>query len=208
MMASWEETKRQVWTRDQGVCQGCGKSLMVIQNVSKELRAAHTALKLIPIYRWEVQCYSCKKPTPIVTYYFLLDYHYSIGDIPKLDELLRVDNPWVKSEFSVTQGIPVICNTCVHLQCGKIAMGNYYVRGALTEFETTGNLEALRVGELPNITMPADFPELQQDHTIVHRSREGLIHYLNASHDDKRLDNLLLLCKQCHIAWPHHPNNS
>lgn len=196
-MPGWEATKRLVWERDRGLCRDCGKNLLVEERVSDGLRAAHAALKGIPVYRWEEPCYFCGKTTPIVTYSFSLNYDYCISGVSALDELLGKDYPWVKLAYSRSQDKIVMCNTCTHAHCGKIAMGNNYVKNALITFEEAGELERLRVGEIPNVTAPEDFPEIREEHVDVRHSLEGRVHHLNRNREDRQLSNLVLLCRQC-----------
>jgi hypothetical protein len=101
----------------------------------EELEAAIEGLKKlkeIPIFKWEKDCWSCHKSTPVVSYNFFAAYDLKIGDVPKLDEELIKKYAFVKRVFSKTMKEEVIANTCIH--CGAL-QGNWYIMEDIVEME-------------------------------------------------------------------------
>lgn len=96
----------------------------------KEIVEELRALKDIPIYKWNQNCWKCHKETSAVSYDLRAGYNFHIGDILKLDEVLMRNYPFVKKVFSKTMGEETIANTCIH--CGAL-QGNWYVRDVLID---------------------------------------------------------------------------
>jgi len=88
------------------------------------------ALKDIPVFKWNQECWKCHMQTSVVSYNVCVGYNYHIGDILRLDEALISNYPFVKKVFSKTMDEEVIANTCIH--CGAL-QGNWYVRDALID---------------------------------------------------------------------------
>lgn len=89
----------------------------------------------VNIYRWEKECWKCKKVTYVYSYY--LNYELravndflegtctmGLGDLKSLDKVLMDTIPTIKSKFSKTLNSNDIANTCSH--CGSL-QGNYFV---------------------------------------------------------------------------------
>ena len=81
-----------VWTRQGGKCQGCGKPVPNVFDSYEQMIEDILARDHIPIYRWTKDCWKCKKPTSVVTYYVVADRPYSMGDVEKLCERVMVIN--------------------------------------------------------------------------------------------------------------------
>ena len=89
------------------------------------------------IYRWEKECYKCKKKTPVYSYY--LDYDLvdldelfsmggptvGLGDLCYVDELLSKQIPTIQLRYSNTTKSKYMANTCEH--CGALQGRNYVV---------------------------------------------------------------------------------
>lgn len=89
------------------------------------------------IYRWEKECYKCKKKTPVYSYY--LDYDLAdldelfsmagrtvgLGDLSYVDELLAKQIPTIQLRYSNTTKSKYMANTCEH--CGALQGRNYVV---------------------------------------------------------------------------------
>lgn len=89
------------------------------------------------IYRWERECYKCKKKTPVYSYY--LDYDLAdldelfsmggptvgLGDLNYIDELLSKQIPTIQQRYSNTTKSNYMANTCEH--CGALQGRNYVV---------------------------------------------------------------------------------
>lgn len=94
------------------------------------------ALKDIPIFKWNQECWKCQMQTSVVSYDFNAGYDFHIGDILKLDEVLMLNYPFVKKVFSKTRGEKVVANTCIY--CGAL-QGNRYVRNDFFDMKSSGD---------------------------------------------------------------------
>ncbi len=118
-------------------CQKCSKKLSEIKiiNPLKEILEILHKLEEIEIYKWEINCWKCKKKTPQVSYYLNFGFSYKIGDIPKINEDLMEKYSYVKRVFSKTMEQEVIANTCIH--CG-ILQGTWFVHEEIIRYYLRG----------------------------------------------------------------------
>lgn len=91
----------------------------------------------INIYRWDKECYKCKKHTQVYSYY--LDYDLEeikgfsdiisptvgLGDISYVDELLSREIPSIQMRYSNTVQLTYMANACQH--CRALQGRNYVV---------------------------------------------------------------------------------
>ena len=89
------------------------------------------------IYRWEKECYKCKKKTPVYSYY--LDYDLAdldelfslggptvgLGDLSYIDDLLSKQISTIQLRYSNTTKSKYMANICEH--CGALQGRNYVV---------------------------------------------------------------------------------
>ncbi len=105
-----DDVKNDVWLRDKGTCQKCGKELTKIIDYFNEIVEEIHSLKEMEIYKWERCCWKCEKKTPRVSYYIEVNFNYHIGDIQKIDEILMKKYHFINKKFSYTQGEKVIAS--------------------------------------------------------------------------------------------------
>lgn len=192
------ELKNRVWSRDNGVCQKCGRKLF--RDPYKTIVEELLALNEIPIFKWSKKCWKCQRKTPIVSYVFSVGYSFNLGDIEKLDEVLMHRYSFVKRVFSKTRGCEVIANTCVH--CGSL-QGNFFIVEDLIDMgaEPNGeNMSELIDIVLPNNLAPEDlgFEKGEPNPFWSRLPSFGHIHHKDGNQENNNLDNLILLCRNCH----------
>ncbi len=69
-------------------------------------------IKEINIYKWSWQCYRCYDRIPVVSYYFFHGHFHGIGDVPKLDEMLKNQYLFVKEVFNKKTRQNIVINHC------------------------------------------------------------------------------------------------
>jgi 5-methylcytosine-specific restriction endonuclease McrA len=195
-----------VWERDRGICQSCGKKVTETIDLVKDTAQKLSAIKEIPIFRWSNNCWKCGKETPIVTYNLEVNDSYLIGDIPRLDETLAKRYHFVKKTFSRTMRREVVANTCIH--CGSL-QGNWFTMEDLLEKLTdeedmTKLIDAL----LPNDLSCDDVLPAQTRKQVELKSPAGHIHHKDGNWKNDDLDNLVLLCWNCHRRIKPHGRNA
>ena len=99
----------------------------------------------INIYKWEKECWKCKKLTPVYSYYLnydlgefdvffrpvnngdsiLIGDEVGLGDLPYVDNILSQKIPSIKLKYSRTTNSNSISNTCIY--CGSLQGRNYVV---------------------------------------------------------------------------------
>jgi hypothetical protein len=194
-----DELRNEVWLRDKGTCQNCDKKLSKIKffNPYNEVLEELHSLKEILIYRWERNCWKCKRKTPRVSYDIEVNFSYHIGDIQKIDEILMEKYPFVKRKVSYTLGEEVIANICTH--CGEL-QGNFYISEELLNLRYEGIDNFIDI-VLPNnlkiedLDIDREDPMLQEYEVI---ERFGHIHHIDGDTTNNNLENLILLCPSCH----------
>jgi len=194
-----DKLKNRIWSRDKGVCQNCQKKLLVRvhPNSHEKVIEKLSSLKEIPIYKWSKECWKCQKETPIVSYSFEVVFSpFNIGDIEKLDKILRQKYSFVKKTFSKKMG-EVIANTCVH--CGSL-QGNWYVMEDLREMVDYENVNRLIDIVLPNNLVFEDLydPEDFRTEPFLLKLPIGRVHHKDGNPENNSPDNLVLLCSKCH----------
>jgi hypothetical protein len=120
-----------------GVFAGCSnfpncKSTMKVFEIVQTFIQEHG----INIYRWEKECWKCRKPTFVYSYY--LDYELKeideylssygtigLGDLSCIDRLISNEIPSIKMCYSNTTKSKYMANTCIH--CGALQGRNYVV---------------------------------------------------------------------------------
>lgn len=193
------EIRNEVWLRDEGTCQKCGKKLFDIKiiNPYNEILEELQSLKEIKIYKWERSCWKCKKKTPRVSYDVVVGYSYHIGSIQKIDEKLMEQYPFVKRKFSYTWGKEIIENLCIH--CGEL-QGNFYISEELLFLRYEGLDNFIDIA-MPNTLKIEDLdidwgdPMFQEYEEI---EKFGHIHHIDGDRTNNNLENLILLCYSCH----------
>lgn len=198
------ELRRQVLERDKRVCQACGRQLWanVLVDELGETRddIERTLRDEVAVLRWTHECWKCENSTPIVSYYLTAAYNHSIGDIESLDCMLMERYSFVKRQYSHTRERRVIANSCVH--CGSL-QGNKYVLDDLLGF-LAGYSEARPEVDLylPNCL---SWEDLGLDGLklpgprLIERPLPAHVHHVDGDPGNTVLENLVLLCPECHV---------
>lgn len=191
------ELRDKIWLRDQGICQNCGREVFETIDPCEDLSVKLSALKEIPVFKWYKNCWKCHKETPIVTYDFTLGYDFHLGDIEKVDKILMEKYPFVKRTSSKTMGTEVIANTCVH--CGSL-QGNWFIVEDLIDIIYERNMnELINIVLLINLTVE-DLPSSENDSKPFRQKTSfGHVHHKDGDPTNNSLDNLILLCRDCHM---------
>jgi len=192
----------EIWERDRGVCQRCGKKLYKLIDYYDEIIKELKTFKEIEILKWVKSCWSCHKETPLVSYDFAAGYDYHLGDIEKLDKVLMKKYGFVKRVFSKTLGKEVMANTCVN--CGAL-QGNWFVGEDLLEMRMAEECEHKTIMNkridttIQNKLVFEDLP-IEKDDLGTHRERLplGHIHHNDGNRWNNTSGNLILLCRNCH----------
>lgn len=191
------ELRNQIWLRDQRVCQNCGREVFETIDPQKNLKATLSTLKEIPIFKWFKECWKCQKETPIVTYDLTLGYNFHLGDIEKLDKIVMEKYPFVKRTFSKTRGTQVIANTCVH--CGSL-QGNWFILEDIIDMVYSQDMNELIDIVLPNNLTVEDLPfSVNELKPFKEKTSFGHIHHKDGNPKNNNPDNLILLCRNCHL---------
>lgn len=160
----------------------------------KEFERQLLALKTVPVYKWYKECWLCHAIVPIVSYGFLVGYNWKIGDVPKLDALLRSSYPFVQKIYSKTMGEYVTANTCS--RCGAL-QGNWFVRDDMLTLDEKDRVVDRR---LPNNLTIQDFDFYQEDlepfDEVIPKAAH--VHHKDRDPDNNTMSNLVLLCASCH----------
>ena len=195
-----DEIKGKVWERDNASCQRCSKKLYKIETIKpfKEISEELQDLREIKIYKWERECWKCKKKTPRVSYYFNAGFSYRIGKIEKIDIFLMKNYPFVKKIYSKTMEQEVIANACVY--CGSL-QGNWFVGEEIMLDIIYQGLDKFLDKILPNnltledLALDKEDPMFQPYPNI---KTFGHVHHVDGDRSNNKLENLLLLCPSCH----------
>lgn len=196
------ELRNLIWERDKGICQKCGKKLTETINEMEDTIDEFKKIVEIPIYKWKHYCWKCNKETDMVSYDIAFLYNHSIGDINKLDEILLQKYSFVKHIYSHTRKEMVIANTCIH--CGRL-QGNFFVTEELLNMQYDENMDKLIDMNIPNTLQTEDFPKYEDDEYVYEREITkgknilGNIHHKDCNRDNNNPDNLVLLCRDCHV---------
>ena len=193
-----DEIRGKVWERDNYSCQRCSKQLFKIETIEpfKEISEELQDLKEIQIYKWERECWKCKKKTPRVSYYLSAGFNYRIGEIEKIDIILMENYPFVKKIYSKTMEQDVIANTCVH--CGSL-QGNWFIGEDIVSDIIYQGLDIDKI--LPNNLTLEDLALNEEDpmfQPYPEIKAFGHVHHVDGDRTNNRLENLLLLCPSCH----------
>ena len=202
----------EIWGRDEGTCQHCGKLLYQVVVADQRKEALESALQSLvpelPMYRWEKDCWKCKRRTPIVTYHVEADYDYSIWDQPKLDRILMERYPFVRPQFSHTLGARVVANSCVN--CGAF-QGNLQVAEDILELLTDeagmqGMVDTWVANRLTLNDLAVTREELPGPTEVTLKiPLLGHIHHKDRNPENNDLQNLVLLCRGCHRSVHRAP---
>lgn len=192
--------RNKVWERDHESCQRCGKKLYNVTTIDpfKEILEELHTLKDIEIYKWETNCWKCKKKTPRVSYYLNIGFNFSIGNIEIIDKFLMQKYSFVQKVFSKTMKQEVIANTCVH--CG-ILQGNWFIGEEIIldiiyqGFDKFLDIKIPNNLTLEDLSFDKEDPMFQKYEDI---KRFGHVHHIDGDRSNNKLENLLLLCPSCH----------
>lgn len=195
-----DEIRSKVWERDNASCQRCSKKLYKIETIKpfKEISEELQDLREIKIYKWERECWKCKKKTPRVSYYFNAGFSYRIGEIEKIDMFLMENYPFVKKIYIKTMEQEVIANACVY--CGSL-QGNWFVGEEIMLDIIYQGLDKFVDKVLPNnltledLALDKEDPMFQPYPNI---KTFGHVHHVDGDRNNNKLENLLLLCPSCH----------
>jgi hypothetical protein len=194
-----DKLREEIWQRDKGICQQCKKELFMVVDPYEEVIEDILSMKEIPIFKWSQKCWKCKDETDIVTYDFYAGFNCHIGDIGKLDKLLMQKYSFVEKVFSKTMELEVITNTCV--KCG-IIQGNFFIKDDLLNMKSSNiNMDELIDVFLPNHLQFEDLP-FDKDELKPYQEKMPLIahvHHIDRNRMNNKQNNLILLCKKCHI---------
>lgn len=190
-----DEIRSKVWERDNASCQRCSKKLYKIETIEpfKVISEELQDLKEIKIYKWERECWKCKKKTPRVSYYFNAGFSYHIGEIEKIDRFLMENYPFVKKIYSKTMEQEVIANACVY--CGSL-QGNWFVGEEIMLDIIYQGLDKFVDKILPNnltledLALDKEDPMFQPYPNI---KTFGHVHHVDGDRSNNKLENLLLL---------------
>jgi len=194
------EIKGKVWERDNASCQRCSKKLFRIETIEpfKEISEELQDLKETKIFKWEKECWNCKKKTPRVSYYFDAGFSWHIGGIEKIDIILMENYPFVKKIYSKTMEQEVIANTCVY--CGSL-QGNWFIGEEIVVDIMYQGLDKFLDKILPNNLTLEDLA-LDEENPMFQPYPEiktfGHVHHVDGDRSNNQLENLLLLCPSCH----------
>ena len=142
-------------------------------------------------------CWKCGKKTPIVTYDLSILMDYQLGTIEKLDEMLIKKYSFVKKAFSKTQQAEDIANTCIN--CGAL-QGNFFLAEELLLKKADGqNMDELVDITLSNDLKPDDLQIERGELTYKEKYSYANIHHMDDNRSNNKLENLILLCRQCHM---------
>ena len=187
-----------VWTRQGGKCQGCGKPVPNVFDSYEQMIEDILARDHIPIYRWTKDCWKCKKPTSVVTYYVVADRPYSMGDVEKLDYTLMAKYPFVRKHLSRLLGCEVVASACVN--CGS-PQGNRYVADEMASLISSGSdVDALVDARLPNNLEREDFPPGEPGKSSGEDESQPVayVHRKDGGRKNNSPESLVLLCGDCH----------
>jgi 5-methylcytosine-specific restriction endonuclease McrA len=196
-----------VWERDRGICRNCGRKVTKTIDTVKDTTERLSSIKEIPVFRWSNECWKCGKETPIVTYHLDVNANHHIGDIPKLDATLARKYPFVKKTFSKTMGCEVTANTCIH--CGSL-QGNWFTAEDLFEkLSSEDDMNKLIDTLLPNNLSYSDLLTDPEDRQVFElKSSAGHVHHKDGNWKNDDFDNLVLLCRDCHLRMKPHGRNA
>ncbi|GAG75394.1 unnamed protein product [marine sediment metagenome] len=192
--------RNKVWERDHESCQRCSKILYKIETIEpfKEILEELHDLKEIKIYKWERECWKCKKKTPRVSYYFSTGFSYHVGEIEKIDKILMENYPFVKKIYSKTMEQEVIANTCVH--CSSL-QGNWFIGEEIILDIMYQGLDKFLDIKIPNTLTLEDLP-LDKENPMLQPypdiKMSGHVHHVDGDRSNNKLENLILLCPSCH----------
>ncbi len=199
------EIREIIWKRDGNKCRDCGRVLVNIIDEYKETKILLSDPLCIPIYKFIRKCWKCNMDTPIITYCY--DTHVgliTIGSVDKLDKLLMEKYSSIKTKYSRTMEQDVIANICIN--CG-VLLGNYFVHDELLddiadEMEFSNNI----IDKIEILLSPEDL-SIDNDGSFIFSEQEsfGHVHHIDHDRDNNNLDNLILLCRDCHIK--RHKND-
>ena len=195
-----DEIRGKVRERDTASCQRRSKKLFKIETFEpfKEISEELYDLKEIKIYKWERECWKCKKKTPRVSYYFSASFNFRIGEIEKIDIILMENYPFVKKIYSKTMEQEVIANTCVYCGC---LQGNWFIGEEIVSDIIYQGLDKFLDKILPNILTLEDLA-LDEEDPMFQPYPEiksfGHVHHIDGDRSNNSFENLLLLCPSCH----------
>lgn len=202
-----EKIRNAIWLRDRGICQNCKREVFEIVDPYESVLEELSTLKEIPIFKWSKKCWKCQKVTPIVSYNFVAGYNFHLGDIEKLDKILMEKYSFVNQAFSKTMGSKVVANTCIH--CGSL-QGNWFVMEDLIEITTEGkDMEKSIDLILPNILTVEDL-SIEKEGLRPYKKRLsiGHVHHKDGNREHNDPDNLILLCRGCHVRIHSRPRKN
>jgi hypothetical protein len=219
-----------IWERDKGTCQKCGVEVIKCERVfspKKEAQLQLANIKGIPIYTFSLQCNSCRKKTPVWTYFVSLfaiqdeleDTIYCVGDVRKLDEQLAEINNNIKLA-NITEAEKSFTNICLY--CGSSQSNELVKKELINLLEKEEKRAKERYEEYMHSSVDDDPFEyvhvitplnyhlsnnLKVEDFNVKKGRRksnplesliGEIHHIDRNWQNDNPDNLQLLCKKCH----------
>lgn len=199
------EIRDTIWSKDNSMCQVCGKWLSRYKmkwykkrRHIKRIKHRLASLGEIKIYKWSRRCWACGKDTPRVSSKMRFENSYTIGDLKKIDRALMLKYSFVRQKFIKKRDRTIIANFCIH--CG-VPQGNYYIKDDIfSNFST--DIEQNLDTKLPNDLTLEDigiYNEKFYDERLDHvRNILGQIHHKDGNLENNRLSNLILLCTSCH----------
>jgi len=196
-----DSIRDEIWERDNGVCQSCGKNLMDVIDPLEIIKETLSSIPIINVYRWSIICWKCRAETPVVTYNFNDgNYDYSIGSVEKLDRILMKRYPFVNRKYSRTREETVTANTCRN--CDAL-QGNFYIGHDLFEMECEGDVLDERIDmTIPNDLKTEDLYRAASDEEFspyeIKHTEDGKIHHIDQDRHNNDPENLVLLCMKCH----------
>ena len=193
-----DELRNEVWNRDKGTCQKCGRRLYKVVDPYEGVIEALLSLKDIKIFKWVKNCWKCHEETPVVTYDFALGYNYHIGEIGKIDQMLMKMYPFVKRVFSKTMEEEVTANICVN--CGAL-QGNWFIMEDLIKMKVEEEDMAELVDTILPINLEIEDIPIEKEDLKPFRQKLSLahVHHIDGDRENNDLHNLVLLCRTCHV---------
>ena len=195
-----DEVRQDVIRRQGARCQQCGVTVINVFDPAESVIETVLSLERIPIYTYAMTCWKCKQPTHVVTYYLGVERVHTIGDIRKLDFTLMAKYPLVRQHSSRPLEREVVANSCRHCAAH---LASVYVAEEMARMIAEGtDLESLVDHTLPNTLSLEDFTlaEPDPDPSEAELARLAHIHHGDGDPANTERDNLVLLCRTCHLA--------
>jgi 5-methylcytosine-specific restriction endonuclease McrA len=184
-----------VWERDNNICQNCGRELFETINIKELADKQLKEIKEIAIYKWQDKCWKCGKETPAVSYDICVLNNNEIGDVPKIDQKLSEIYNFVKISFSKTMQKNYFANNCIH--CG-ILQGKNFISDRFIDLRCEEGHEKLIDRYLVNDLTLEDIDDDFEGVYVNKLPKIAAIHHIDKNKSNNKLENLILLCKDCY----------